>query len=119
MKLLPAIVLSLILFSLPAFAQVKDEDKTCQTDADCQIIPIACNSCCPTFDMAQVEAVNKDKAQSYAALGKCTDEHIKMCGVPECGLVPVPYPDAKCESGVCTTYMHPAPQPPEAPKAPQ
>jgi hypothetical protein len=119
MKRILLFAFTLTLLSLPAFAHVKEEDKTCQTDADCAVIPISCNSCCPTFDMAEVAAVNKDKAQSYAELGKCTAEHIRNCGVPECGLMPTPYPAATCMNGVCTTFMHEAPShepPPEAPK---
>jgi hypothetical protein len=116
MKRLPALILSLFLLSAPAFAEVQSQDKTCQTDADCVIIPTACTSCCPMFDLAEVDAVTKGKEQSYADLGKCTDNHIKSCGVPECGLMPTPYPVAACTNGSCTVVMHSAPGQPDAPK---
>lgn len=89
---------------------VKPEDNTCQTDADCATVTISCNSCCPGYAADENAAVNKDHVQDYQSLGVCTEEHIKNCGVPECGMAPTFYPAATCEQGSCKLYMH-APEP--------
>jgi hypothetical protein len=108
-KLIPLLFLALLL-PATAFAQVKAEDKTCQSDADCTTVVISCNGCCPSFDPNEVAAVTTGKEKDYAQLGVCTQDHIKNCGVPECGMMPTPYPVATCQQGVCTVMMH-APDP--------
>lgn len=117
-NLLPLLVLALLL-PVTAFAQVKAEDQTCTSDSDCTIVVTACTTCCPSFDPNEVSAVTTGKEKDYAQLGVCTPDHIKNCGVPECGLMPTPYPVAACDQGACKVRMHaPDPRPGETP-APQ
>jgi hypothetical protein len=91
-----------------AFAQVKAEDRSCVSDSDCALITISCNSCCPAQWMNEVAAVSQSKAKTYEGLGVCTPEHLKSCGVPECGHFPAPYPVAVCQQGTCAVTQHPA-----------
>jgi hypothetical protein len=82
--------------------QIKDEQRICQRDDDCQTIRTSCLSCCP--DLKDSVAVNKKYTKMYVELGTCTEEHIKSCGVPECGLES-PSPVAVCRSGHCAVVM--------------
>lgn len=96
-------------------AQIAAEDQACQSDGDCMLIPTSCNSCCPMQALGALASVNASHAKAYEALGTCTPEHYKACGVPECGLSLAPYPVAACTQGRCTIAMHPSPTPPNAP----
>jgi hypothetical protein len=87
--------------STPAL-QIKDEQRACHQDQDCQTIRTSCMSCCP--DLSDSEAVNKKYAKDYEGLGSCTEAHIRSCGVPECGLES-PAPNAVCRLGRCAVVM--------------
>jgi len=93
----------------PPAAPIDPTHRSCTSDADCQLVQIRCNSCCPP--PADFDAVNKQYAAEDGKDGACTDEHIRSCGVPECGLfTPEPYPVATCQSGKCAMVPH-APEP--------
>lgn len=109
--MIAALALLLMLGGTARAADIPAADKTCTTDADCTLVETSCTSCCPTFDPNEMAAVSAAKASAYQNANICTADHIKSCGVPECGMVPVPYPAASCQSGTCTVVMHPADPP--------
>ena len=96
-----------------AHAEIKAEDRACMADSDCSVVTISCNSCCPSYAPDENAAVNSAKVKDYESLGVCTPEHIKNCGVPECGMMPTPYPVATCVKGTCTLMMHAPEQRPQ------
>jgi hypothetical protein len=81
---------------------ITPEQRTCERDEDCQWIRTSCSSCCP--DLNDSAAVNVKFAKDYENLGRCTDAHVKACGVPECGLES-PAPVAVCQAGLCSVVM--------------
>lgn len=87
-------------------AGIADSDKLCEKDSDCTMVMTSCTSCCPTYSTQDMSAVNVAHAQDYANPKICTEEHIRQCGVPECGMMPnTPQPAAVCLNGTCQTRM--------------
>jgi hypothetical protein len=116
MKFAVAVLAVLVLVHGAAFAaDPTPEETTCQSDSDCALVQTGCSSCCPTFDLNDVTAVNAEHVKKYERPDVCSAEHIRACGVPECGMMPTPYPVAVCQQGVCTKGMHPAPLRPAPP----
>lgn len=90
-------------------APIDPAHRSCTTDADCALVQVRCDSCCPP--PGDFDAVNKQYAAEDGKAGACTQEHIRSCGVPECGLfTPEPYPVATCQAGACAMVPH-APDP--------
>lgn len=78
------------------------EQRACQKDEDCALVSINCSTCCP--DLSNSASVNKAYAKNYEKLGLCSEEHIRSCGVPECGLMgPAAVP--LCSGGLCIIVM--------------
>ena len=118
MRLLAVLFLALLL-SAPAFSAISPEHRTCSSDQDCALVMTSCTECCAT--PSEFDAVNKQYQKEDQDAAVCSPEHIKSCGVPECGLfAPEPYPVAVCEDEICTVKVHPAdprPQPPAPPSS--
>jgi hypothetical protein len=113
MRFLAALFLALLV-AAPAHSAIGPEHKTCAGDQDCALVLVRCTECCPT--PADFDAVNTRYQKQDQDLGVCTPEHIKSCGVPECGLfTPEPYPVAVCREGVCAVKAHPPDPRPPAP----
>ncbi len=85
-------------------ASLPPEQRVCQKDEDCAFISITCSTCCP--DLSNSASVNKAFANNYQKLGICSEDHIRSCGVPECGLMgPAAIPI--CSGGSCMIVMRP------------
>ena len=114
MRILAVLLLLILLAPARADSAISPEHRTCSSDEDCALVMINCSECCS--QPADFDAVNKQHVKEYENPGICTPEHIKACGVPECGLfVPEPYPVAICRDGVCAVKVHPADPRPQAP----
>jgi len=100
----------------PRDSKIAADHRACTTDAECTLVQTSCTSCCTQPE--NMDAVNKTHEAEYTDPKVCTPEHIRNCGVPECGLFsPLPTSVAVCHEGHCAVEVHP-PEPRPAPPAP-
>lgn len=84
----------------PRETAVPAEHRQCTVDADCGLVLAACTKCCATPE--DYDAVNNAFTDEHQDPHICTPEHIRACGVPECGLALIQTkPVAVCRENIC------------------
>lgn len=84
----------------PRETAVPAEHRQCKADGDCGLVLAACTKCCATPE--DYDAVNTAFTDEHQNPHICTPEHIRACGVPECGLaLIVTKPVAVCRENIC------------------